>query len=75
VAVYWRGCHWRKKAEKSEELDPTPGRGAIGEALAEPDRDRESQDQTGGHHVDNRRLIWPEEIVEDPLREGLDAWA
>lgn len=26
-----------------------------------------------GHHVDDRHLVGPEDVVEDPLRQGLDA--
>ena len=66
-AVYWRARHSGKIAR----LDPAPCRGSVGEALAEPDGKGEGQDQASRFHVDDRSLIRPEEVVENPLRKGL----
>jgi hypothetical protein len=70
-AVYGRACHWRKRAN----LDTTSCRCPIGESLAEPDRQGKGQNQASRDDVDDWRLIGPEEVVEDPLRKSLDAWA
>src|SRR6478752_7931656 len=46
-------------------------RGVAADALCQPYRHDRDQRQGRGHHVDHRRLVGPEEVAEDPDRQGL----
>ena len=50
-------------------------RGRADQLLGEVDRDDRQHDQHRADHVDDRRLVGPEQVLEDPDRQGLYAGA
>ena len=59
--------------EPGQRAPASPGVSA-GEPLGQVDRDRRQQDQHGRDHVDDRRLVGPEQVLEDPDRQRLRRW-